>query len=152
MDPEGIVWLREFLKKYADDGIAVFISSHLLSEMSQLADNVVVIGRGKLIADTSVKQLVSGSVRSSVFVRAGKMIQLEKLLAGRKIVYEKSGDGLKLLGTTTDTIGKLAFEAGIPIFELATQNASLEEAFLEITEGAEEYRSQDTNAEKDKKS
>ena len=139
LDPEGIVWLREFLKTYADKGNAVFVSSHLLSEMSQLADNIVVIGRGKLIAETSIKELVSGSVHSSVFVRASKLSQLERLLAERKIDHKKSGDGLKLTGVKTDEIGKLAFEAGIPILELATQNASLEEAFLELTEGTEEY-------------
>lgn len=139
LDPEGIVWLREFLKSYADEGNTVFISSHLLSEMSQLADNVVVIGRGRLIAETSIKELVSGSVHSSIFVRASKLSQLERLLTERKINHEKSGDGLKLTGVKTDEIGKLAFEAGIPILELATQNASLEEAFLELTEGTEEY-------------
>jgi ABC-2 type transport system ATP-binding protein len=139
LDPEGIAWLREFLKNYADQGNAVFVSSHLLSEMSQMADNVVVIGRGKLIADTSIDQLISGSSHSSVLVRSPKLAQLEKLLVARKAELTKTDAGLKVVGVTTDEIGKMAFEAGVPIYELATQTASLEEAFLELTAGSEEY-------------
>jgi ABC-2 type transport system ATP-binding protein len=140
LDPEGIVWLREFLKAYADKGNAVFVSSHLLSEISQMADNVIVIGKGKLIANTSVKQLVSGSVRSSIFVRVANTGQLEKVLKDRKLDYEKTDGGLKLAGIKTDQIGKLAFEAGIPVLELANHSASLEEVFLEITAGSEEFQ------------
>jgi len=140
LDPEGIVWLREFLKAYADKGNAVFVSSHLLSEISQMADNVIVIGKGKLIANTSVKQLVSGSVRSSIFVRAAKLDQLEKALKERKLAYEKVDGGLKLSGVKTDEVGKLAFKAGITVLELANHSASLEEVFLELTAGSEEFQ------------
>src|SRR5580658_5314851 len=80
LDPEGIAWLREFLKAYADDGNAVFVSSHLLDEMSHMADNVIVIGKGKLIADTSIKKLVAGSAKSSVFVRSSDLTKLRKAL------------------------------------------------------------------------
>ena len=139
LDPEGIAWLRQFLKDYADQGNAVFVSSHLLSEMSQMADNVVVIGKGKMIASTSIKDLISGSAHSNVFVRTPKLTQMEKLLSQVKIEYEKSDDGLRINGAKTDRIGKLAFDAGIPILELSTRSASLEEAFLELTEGSEEY-------------
>jgi len=76
LDPEGIAWLRQFLKSYADKGNGVFVSSHLLSEMSQMADNVIVIGKGKLLASTSMKQLIAGNVRSSVFVRVTKQATL----------------------------------------------------------------------------
>jgi ABC-2 type transport system ATP-binding protein len=140
LDPEGIVWLREFLKDYADQGNGVFVSSHLLSEMSQMADNVIVIGKGKLIADTSISRLVSGSVRSSIFVRVGKQAQLEKILTQQKRLFEKVDHGLSLSDATTDEIGKLAFEAGIPVLELANHQASLEEAFLELTADAQEYK------------
>src|SRR5215469_18814377 len=75
LDPEGIAWLREFIKAYADRGNAVFVSSHLLSEMSQMADNVVVIGKGRLIADTSISDLISGSSHSSVLIRSPKLSQ-----------------------------------------------------------------------------
>lgn len=139
LDPEGIAWLREFLKNYADQGNAVFVSSHLLSEMSQMADNVVVIGKGKLIADTSISKLLASSGHSGVYVRSPKLSILEKALVGSKAVVSKFDKGLKVSGLTTDDIGKLAFEKNVPLYELAPQAASLEEAFLELTAGAEEY-------------
>ncbi len=143
LDPEGIVWLREFLKNYADDGNAVFVSSHLLSEMSQMADNVIVIGKGKLIASTSIKKLISSSAKSSVFVRAAEPAKLEKILKESSMAVSATNDGLEISGAKTDEIGQLAFNAGIPILELATRNASLEEVFLELTEGTEEFQAHD---------
>jgi ABC-2 type transport system ATP-binding protein len=140
LDPEGIVWLREFLKSYADAGNSVFVSSHLLSEMSQMADNVIVIGRGKLIANTSIATLISNSTHAGVFVRTGKQTEFEKLLTQKKLPFEKADGGLKLSGMKTDEVGKLAFEARIPVLELAKHNASLEEVFLEITAGSEEFQ------------
>ena len=139
LDPEGIAWLRDFLKNYADEGNAVFVSSHLLSEMSQMADNVVVIGRGKLIANTSMDELISGSAHSGIFVRVGSPSKLEAALEKAKITFEKLDGGLKIVGKKTDEIGKLAFAAGTPVLELANRSASLEEAFLEITAGSEEF-------------
>ncbi len=139
LDPEGIAWLREFLKNYADQGNAVFVSSHLLSEMALMADNVVVIGKGKLIADTSIDALIGGSAHSGVFVRSPKLSVLERTLKGRKLQVSKHAGGLLVAGTTTDTIGKLAFETGVPLYELMHQEASLEQAFLELTAGSEEY-------------
>jgi len=139
LDPEGIAWLREFLKNYADKGNAVFVSSHLLSEMAQMADNVVVIGKGKLIADTSIPELIANNGRSGVLVRSPKLAQLERILKGQKAEIAKSANGLKVSGMKIDDIGKLAFESGIPIYELAPQSASLEEAFLELTAGAQEF-------------
>lgn len=142
LDPEGIAWLRDFLKHYASEGNAVFVSSHLLSEMSQLADNVVVIGKGKLIADTSIKELIAGSGHSSIFVRAKNLSKLEKLLSEHQAIVSKSNGGLKVSGLKTDEVGQLAFKAGIPILELVNQAASLEDVFLELTEGSEEYKTQ----------
>lgn len=139
LDPEGIAWLRRFLKDYADRGNAVFVSSHLLSEMAQMADNIVVIGKGKLIADTSIEQLIDESGHSAVFVRSSNLPRLEKSLATRSLVFEKSAGGLKIKGAKTDEVGQLAFAAGVPLLELTNQVASLEEAFLELTEGAQEY-------------
>lgn len=140
LDPEGIAWLRQFIKDYADAGNAVFVSSHLLSEMAQMADNVVVIGKGKLIADTSISKLISGSAHSGVFVRSPKLSILERSLKARKVTAEKFEGGLKITGVSTEQVGKLAFEANVPLYELSNQDASLEEAFLELTEGAEEYQ------------
>lgn len=140
LDPEGIAWLRDFIKAYADKGNAVFVSSHLLSEMSQMADNIVVIGKGRLIADTSMKELIAGSAHSGVFVRAGNMAKLEKALTAKKLTFEKADGGLNVASARSDEVGKLAFDAGIPVLELANRTASLEEAFLELTAGAEEFQ------------
>ncbi|HUC90314.1 MAG TPA: ATP-binding cassette domain-containing protein [Patescibacteria group bacterium] len=140
LDPEGIAWLRQFIKDYADQGNAVFVSSHLLSEMSQFADNVVVIGKGKLIADTTIKELINGSAQSNIFVRSSSLTKLEKLLKDKGLSFKSADGGIKVSSSKTDDIGKLAFEAGIPILELAKQDASLEEAFLELTATSEEYR------------
>jgi ABC-2 type transport system ATP-binding protein len=148
LDPEGIAWLRQFLKDYADAGNAVFVSSHLLSEMAQMADNVVVIGKGKLIADTSIDKLVSGNGNSNVFIRTSAMVQLKKLADQHKLTYEVADGGLKVSGVTTDELGKMAFKGEIPVLELASHRASLEDIFLELTEGEEEYR---THSEKGNK-
>lgn len=142
LDPEGIAWLRQFIQQYADQGNGVFVSSHLLSEMSLMADNVVVIGKGKLIAETSIKSLIAGSAHSGVWVRAASISKLEKLCKTNKWAFKKEDNGLKITGVGTDEIGKAAFAAGVPVLELAAQSASLEEAFLELTAGSEEYRTQ----------
>ncbi len=139
LDPEGIVWLREFLKSYADDDHGVFVSSHLLSEMSRLADNLVVIGKGKLLADTSMREFIAGNVGTSVYVRVSDIDKLEKLLEKQKINYKKVNSGLELFGVKTDKVGKLAYENKLTVLELTTRTASLEEAFLEVTAGSEEY-------------
>ncbi len=143
LDPEGIAWLRNFLKDYAAAGNAVLVSSHLLSEMSQMADDVVVIGKGKMIAQTSMQALIQKNSHSGVFVRSSSLAKLEKALKGQKISFEPLDDGLKATGTTTDAIGKLAFKTGVPVLELANHQASLEEAFLELTAGSEEYKTHD---------
>ncbi len=139
LDPEGVAWLRQFIKDYAKDGNAVFVSSHLLSEMSQMADNVVVIGKGKLIASGSIEKIIAGSSQTGIFVRATSSSKLEEMLQAKKFDYEKSGSGFNVTGVKTDDIGKLAHEAGLTVLELAKHEASLEEAFLELTEGKTEY-------------
>lgn len=142
LDPEGIAWLRDFLKEYADKGNAVFVSSHLLSEMALMADNVIVIGKGKLIASGSIKDILAGNSHSSVFVRSNKTKLLEATLAKAGFVATGHDGGLKVTGAKTDDIGKLAFKQGITILELAPQNASLEDAFLELTAASQEYKTQ----------
>ncbi len=146
LDPEGIAWLREFLKTYADQGNAVFVSSHLLSEMAQMADNVVVIGKGKLIADTSMAALIAGNGNSGVLVRSPKLSVLERVLKGHKAAFIQASGGLKVSGLSSDAIGKIAFESGVPLYELAPQAASLEEAFLQLTSGSEEFATKKENA------
>ncbi len=140
LDPEGIALLRQFLRDYAKAGRGVFISSHLLSEMSLLADDVVVIGKGKLIADTSVSKLIAGR-GSEVFVRVSSLPELAKALDKSGIKYQKNGKGLTISGAQTDEIGKIAHQAKVTVLELVARTASLEQAFLELTEGTEEYQS-----------
>jgi ABC-2 type transport system ATP-binding protein len=139
LDPEGILWLRNFIREYAKRGNGVLVSSHLLSEMSQMADNVVVIGRGKLISSSTVKHLIS-KAPSSVYVRTSNLPALEKILKNEGITAAKSGSGLRVTGARTDDIGILAHNAKLTILELSIHQASLEEAFLELTEDAQEYQ------------
>lgn len=138
LDPEGIAWLRQFLRDYAKNGRGVLVSSHLLSEMSQMADNVVVIGKGKLIADTSIRKLVAGA-GSAVFVRATNKSALEKALDKAELKYKAADGGLVIEAVRTDDVGKLAHDANLTILELSPRSASLETAFLELTEGKAEY-------------
>lgn len=139
LDPEGILWLRNFIRDYAKQGNGIFISSHLLSEMSQMADNVIVIGRGRLISSSSVKELVTKGP-SSVFVRTTNIAKLEKALDIAGLNYKKNKNGLNVIGAKTDHIGTIAYQNRITILELTSHNASLEEAFLELTEDAQEYK------------
>jgi ABC-2 type transport system ATP-binding protein len=140
LDPEGIAWLREFLKNYADRGNAVFVSSHLLSEMALMADNIIVIGKGRLIASTTVENLTSNGGNANVFIRVEGSSKLERRLKSDKVGFEKVNGGLMVSGTTTDELGKLAYETNVPVLELLTHTASLEEVFLEMTSGAQEYK------------
>lgn len=147
LDPEGIAWMRQFLRDYAKDGRGVLVSSHLLSEMSQLADNVVVIGKGKLIADTSMDKLIA-SAGSSVFVRVSNTAKLETELKKAGIDYQKDDSGLTVKSAKTDDIGKLAHSAKLTVLELSAHAASLEQAFLELTEGSAEFESKQTEETK----
>ena len=140
LDPEGIAWLRQFLKDYADAGNAVFVSSHLLSEMAQMADNVIVIGKGKLIANTSIQSLISGNGHSSVFMRVKDQAKLETILNQKNVTYVTADKGLKISGLKTDELGLMAHAAQIPVLELAPHAASLEDVFLELTADSQEYR------------
>jgi ABC-2 type transport system ATP-binding protein len=138
LDPEGILWLRGFIRNYAKEGRAVFISSHLLSEMSQMADNIIVIGKGKLISSSSVNQLLAKGP-AAVFVRASNLSSLEKELKQAGYSYTKSHHGLSVAADKTDDIGILAHQAKITLLELTRREASLEDAFLELTEDTQEY-------------
>lgn len=151
LDPEGMAWLRQFLKDYAKAGNGVFVSSHLLSEMAQMADNVVVIGRGKMIADTSIDKLVAGNAHTRIFVRSNKMNVLKKLLKENELKFEQEKDGVAVAGVEPDFVGQLAFKFKIPILELSRQKASLEEVFLQLTADAQEFQAGQSDEEKEKK-
>jgi ABC-2 type transport system ATP-binding protein len=139
LDPEGIAWLRQFIKDYAKAGNAVFVSSHLLSEMAQMADNVVVIGKGKLIANTSVDAIVGSSAHAGVFVRTPDGKKLSDVLKRQKITFTEENGGLSVHGVKSDALGDIAFKAGVRLHELSNRSASLEEAFLELTADAQEF-------------
>lgn len=145
LDPEGIVWLRKLLQSYADKDHGVFVSSHLLSEMSQLADEVVVIGKGKLLANTSMKNFITGNVKSTVYIRVNDVDKLSKILSKNKIVHTKMKNGINVEGVKTDEIGKLAYENKLTVLELTTKTASLEAAFLEVTAGSEEFQGKESS-------
>ncbi len=139
LDPEGIAWLREFLKSYASRGNGVLVSSHLLSEMALLADDIVVIGKGKMITQKSREELLGGD-HSGVFVRTTKRAQLKKILKQRKLAFSEINGGLRIVGVKPDDIGRIAFETNLPILELAPYSASLEDTFLELTADSSEYK------------
>lgn len=140
LDPEGIAWLRQFLKDYAGRGNAAFISSRSLGELAQLVDDVVVIGRGRLIATGSMQDLLASKSQPDVFVRTSAQPELEQLLRERRLAYQEAGGGIEIADVTTNDISQLAFQAGIPLTELTRLEASLEDVFLELTEDAEQYR------------
>jgi ABC-2 type transport system ATP-binding protein len=141
LDPEGIVWIRNFMRSLAADGHTVFVSSHLMSEMALTADHLIVIGRGKLIADTSVAEFIASASTGVVKVRSPKAAELREWLTGPGVtVIGDAGDTLEVTGLTSDQIGQIASDHLITLFELAPRQASLEEAFMELTSDAVEYR------------
>lgn len=152
LDPAGIQWLRSFLKEFAAQGRSVFVSSHLLAEMALMADQLVVIGRGRLITSGQVEDFVSAASGTAVIVRGPDLAQLRTALdRAEATVTELADGGLSVVGLGQDQVGDLAFERNVRLHELTTKTASLEEAFLEATAGAEEfhldYRAAPTGAE-----
>jgi ABC-2 type transport system ATP-binding protein len=140
LDPEGVMWMRGLLKDLAAQGHTVFVSSHLMSEMAQTAARLVVIGRGRLIADTTVADFVALAGGHTVVVRTPETDRLRELLAGTDItVTADGGDCLIVTGLSTSQIGTAAGRAGITLLELANQNTSLETAFMELTQDSVEY-------------
>jgi ABC-2 type transport system ATP-binding protein len=145
LDPEGVLWVRNLLKALAADGHTVFVSSHLMSEMALTATRLVVIGRGRLIADTTVEEFVSRAGGMSVTVRTPEVAQMRSLLLGPDItVTSDTSDVLQVRGLTAEQIGRAAWQARLPVFELTTQRASLEEAFMQLTDDSVDFRSHDT--------
>jgi len=140
LDPEGILWVRNFLRYLADQGRTVFVSSHLLAEMSQMADALVVIGRGRLIAASSVHEFINRFAGTYVSVRSPTSGTFAGLLRQQGATVETEPDGsLRITGLEAPTIGDLAAAHDVVLHELAPQSASLEEAFLEVTREAQEY-------------
>ncbi len=143
LDPEGIHWIRTLLKRLASEGRTVFLSSHLMSEMAQTADHLVVVGRGRLIADTSVAEFVRrASSDASIHVRSPEAMELEEVLRRHDDARVQSlGVGLLEVGGLTGLqIGELALRSRILISELTPQQASLEQAFISLTGESVEFR------------
>jgi ABC-2 type transport system ATP-binding protein len=142
LDPEGIKWIREFFRALANEGRTVFVSSHLMSEMAVSADEIIVIGRGKFITSGSVNDLTKNA-EGTVLVRASDHDKLATVLTSNSgVVHDANDEGLTIAGLTSDEVGRLAFDAGITVYELTPQRASLEEVFMDLTAGAVEYGAQ----------
>jgi ABC-2 type transport system ATP-binding protein len=140
LDPDGIRWIRVFLRSLADEGRAVLVSSHLMSELEDIADELVVIGRGHLIAQTSVRELLGSRSNGRVHVRTPQATELMTALAGAGGTVTSTGsDSLVVTGLEPERIAELAAQHGLPLHELYRERASLEDAFIELTRDAVEY-------------
>ncbi|MHB1595997.1 MAG: ABC transporter ATP-binding protein [Streptosporangiaceae bacterium] len=143
LDPEGILWIRNLMKALAAEGRTVFVSSHLMSEMENTADHLIVIGRGKLIADCTVEEFIAANSQQSVRVRTPQADQLAKVVTAAGATVRTGDDGrLVLLGISTAQVGDLAFENGIRLHELASAQASLEQAFMELTASSVQFHAE----------
>ena len=139
LDPEGIRWIRLLLRAMAAEGRTIVVSSHLMSEMAQTADHLIVIGRGRLLADTSTAEFVSRTGQD-VLVQSPRAAELTGLLTAAGAVVSQEGGGLAVTGMAADAIGDLAARHGIAVHQLITRHASLEEAYLDITGASTDYR------------
>lgn len=140
LDPEGVHWIRTFLSHLADQGRTVFVSSHLLAEVALMADDLVIIGGGRLIAETDVRTLTADAEGASVVVRGPDPTALRRAIteAGGTVA---DADGVLLVtGLDAAVIGRIAHDAHLELHELAPRTTSLEDAFLRLTAGAQEYR------------
>src|SRR5580700_11266097 len=141
LDTEGIAWIRQFMRALAADGRTVLVSSHLMSEMAQTADRLIVIGRGRLLADTSTAQLIESSARHDVLVRSPRAGELAALLTARGATVAPGDDGaLAVTGLDAPAIGDLAAEHGLAIHALIPRSASLEDAYLDLTGESTDFR------------
>ena len=140
LDPEGIRWIRQLLKALASEGRTVFVSSHLMSEMALTAEHVIVVGRGRLIADVDIAELIASASGGAVRVRSPEAGRLRDLLAGPDVTVTSAERGvLTVRGIAPERIGDLARDNMIALHELVVESASLEEAFMELTADAVEF-------------
>ena len=145
LDPEGIIWMRELLRSLAAEGRAVLVSSHLMSELQEVADHLVIVGRGKVIADTSVADLIASVSADRVTVRTGARRDAAAVLSGAgATVAGSDGDILTVAGLAAERIVVLLSESKVPFSEVTAHRATLEEAYMELTRDAVEYRAEPT--------
>ncbi len=148
LDVEGIRWIRSLLRGLAAQGKTVFVSSHLMSEIAQTATHLIVIGRGRLIADTGVDEFIASAAPGAVRVRSSDPAALAARLRSPGVSVARAADGaLTVSGLSTDRIGTIAGAAGITVLELAGQQASLEDAFVSLTNDAVEFRASMTGGQ-----
>jgi ABC-2 type transport system ATP-binding protein len=143
LDPDGVLWVRQLTRHLASEGRTVFLSSHLMSEMALTADHVVILGRGKVIADAPMAELTDRATANRVSVRTPSPDALRAAIAGPDITVTEQPDGmLSVSGLTAQSIGEAAFRAGVLLYELTPVKASLEQAYLELTQDDVEYRAE----------
>jgi ABC-2 type transport system ATP-binding protein len=139
LDPEGILWIRRFMHRLADEGRTVFVSSHLLSEMALTAQELIVIGKGKLIAQSSTEEFVAHATESTVLVRSPQLATLRTVLGREGVTVRDEGESLVVSGMDSARIGELAAANGAVLHDLSPQRGSLEEAFIQLTGDSVEY-------------
>lgn len=140
LDPDGILWMRAFLRQLAGEGRTVLLSSHLMGEMAETADRLIVIGRGKTLADGDLDDVVASATRATVRVRAREAARLMSMLAARGAqVASPTADSLAIEGMSADEVAEYASAAGIVLSEIATHGGTLEDAYLALTADAVEY-------------
>jgi ABC-2 type transport system ATP-binding protein len=143
LDPEGVKWVRTMVRYLASEGRTVFLSSHLMSEMAQTADQLLVIGRGRIIASGPVQEIIDATRGVTVRVRSPRLGELSELLAGEQVTLRAAEPGLvEVVGRSAEEIGDAAAHAGIPLHELTPMRASLEDAYMALTQDEVEYRSE----------
>ncbi|MFI2205268.1 ABC transporter ATP-binding protein [Streptomyces sp. NPDC020192] len=140
LDPEGIVWIRTLLRRLAVQGRTVLVSSHLMGETAAFADHLVILGRGRLLADTPVRDFIHARVRPHVRVRTTDPAVLDDLLARHGLDATRDAEGARTVRhARVDDLGRLMAEAGVPVLELAAREATLEEAYLDLTATEAEF-------------
>ena len=147
LDPEGVRWVRTLMRKLAAEGRTVLLSSHLMSEMAQTADRLIVIGRGRILADDTIGNVISSATRSVTRVRTPDAERLVAVIAGPDVVVSVLADGAtEIVGLTAEQVAIAAAAAGIVLYEVASVSGSLEDAYIALTAGEVEYRSTDTDS------
>lgn len=141
LDPDGVRWIRDLMRSLAAEGRTVFVSSHLMSEMQTTADRLAVIGRGRLIADAPIEEVIAGSSLNAIKVRSPQAEELGRRLVHTGMRVESTGDSEELIviGGSLDRIGGIAHEEGVRVNELSLRAASLEQAYMELTASSVEY-------------
>ena len=139
LDPEGIRWVRQLARGLADEGRTVFVSSHLMSEMALMADHLIVIGRGRILADCSLQQFMADHAASYVRVRSPQSTDVEALLVGRGLDVDRVGDEIRIQGLDAAAVGELIGSGGLLLHELTLVSSSLEDAFMALTADSVEY-------------